>query len=576
MRQIAATSELFRAFASDDSEKANVEAVNIIAGAFAADASALFYLSGRKEYRFCLAGTEFPIGLTEELWRACVRHAEGGGGSARRFGPWAIPGFGGELSDWIGSELYHAGGADGYVILGRRDREWSGEEGAALSTIAGAVAPIVRVRIERERAEFVRAQVEASLAASDRRLRSFVEDSHDMIYSCNADDVVTSVNPAGLKLLGRDRREVLGRHFADFALDSRDRGPLIRRLREEGFAADYEIVLKRADGETVFCLESSHCAKGPEGEIVEIQGIVKDISERIKDEREMWKANLELAEANMKLQKTQGIMVQQEKLASIGHLAAGVAHEINNPLGFLKSNHGTLEKYARSLAAAWDELRGLAGPVAAALEEKHGLKEIFDDLEPLFSDSDDGFARIVRIVASLRNFSRAESGEALAPYDVNAGIESTLVVAWNEIKYVADVKKDFGPLPQIRARGGALNQVILNILVNAAQAIASQGRSEKGLIEISTRSRGDRVAITISDDGPGIPVSVRSKIFDPFFTTKEPGRGTGLGLSISYDIVVAKHGGCLRVDSEPGKGASFVIELPIAGPAAETAPADCA
>jgi two-component system, NtrC family, sensor kinase len=566
MKRIEATSELFRAFASDESEKANIEAVNILAGFFAADAAALFYLSGRKEHRFCLAGTEFPIGLTEERWMECISRAEGGEGKGRRFGPWAIPGIDTELAAWIGSELYQTGGGVGYIILGRRERPWTDEEALELSIIARTVAPIVRSRIERERAEFVRRQVEQSLAASDKRLRSFIEDSHDMIYAANADDIVTSINAAGLELLRKERHEVLGHPFAELALNPQDREPLVRRVLEDGYASDYEIILERSDGETVFCLETSHGYKGADGGIIEIQGIVKDISERIKDEREMWKANLELAEANMKLQRTQSIMVQQEKLASIGQLAAGVAHEINNPLGFLKSNHATLVKYVRTFVIAWRELRDAALPAASALEERLGLKDIFDDLESLFAESDDGFARIIRIVASLKNFSRAEYGEALAPYDVNAGIESTLVVAWNELKYVAEVKKDFGEVPHIQARGGELNQVILNILVNAAQAIASQGKNGKGNITISTRVRGESVVITIADDGPGMPKAVQSKIFDPFFTTKDPGSGTGLGLSISYDIVVAKHGGSLHVSSEPGEGAAFIIELPIAGP----------
>jgi len=131
---------------------------------------------------------------------------------------------------------------------------------------------------------------------------------------------------------------------------------------------------------------------------------------------------------------------------------------------------------------------------------------------------------------------------------------------------VAEIKKTFGELPRIKARGGEINQVILNILVNAAQAIESQKRSEKGLIAIETSLKGNSVLIVIRDDGAGIPDAIRSKIFDPFFTTKEPGKGTGLGLSISYDIIVAKHGGSLTVESEPGKGTSFIIELPIGVP----------
>ncbi len=172
----------------------------------------------------------------------------------------------------------------------------------------------------------------------------------------------------------------------------------------------------------------------------------------------------------------------------------------------------------------------------------------------------------MRIVGNLKNFSRTDQGAEFELYDVNEGIASTLVVARNEIKYVAETRETLGDLPRIMARGGEINQVILNILVNAAQAIESQKRTEKGLIEIETRLEGEWVRIVIRDDGPGIPDGNLTRVFDPFFTTKEPGKGTGLGLSISYDIVVTKHGGRLSAESEPGKGSSFIIELPIEGP----------
>ncbi|HRY56388.1 MAG TPA: ATP-binding protein [Spirochaetia bacterium] len=290
-------------------------------------------------------------------------------------------------------------------------------------------------------------------------------------------------------------------------------------------------------------------------------------------ERELWKANLELAEANRKLQQTQMIMIQHEKLASIGQLAAGIAHEINNPVGFLKSNNSFLERAAGKVVQAWGEAKAAAGPLVAEIEEKYDLAYTFSQLDSLFAGSNDGFSRITSIVSNLKRFSYIDASGQFDFYDVNAGIENSLVVAWNEIKYVAEIRKSLGELPKIKALGGEINQVILNLLVNAAQAIESQKRPEKGLIEIATSLRraeggagGDRVVIEIGDDGPGIPEPIRLRIFDPFFTTKEPGKGTGLGLSISYDIVVSKHGGSLTVESSPGEGATFVIELPVAGP----------
>jgi len=255
--------------------------------------------------------------------------------------------------------------------------------------------------------------------------------------------------------------------------------------------------------------------------------------------------------------------VQHEKMASIGQLSAGVAHEINNPLGFLKSNHEMLERYIVTLRSAYSEIEALSPAEVSAIAERYDLEYIDSEIDSIFSESDEGFARIMHIVESLKNFSRTDQGSRFEQYDVNAGIESTLVVARNEIKYVADVELRLTPLPKIDARGNEINQVLLNILVNAAQAIAGQQRSSKGAIVISTAARDGRALITIRDDGPGIPQAILGKIFDPFFTTKEPGKGTGLGLSISYDIVTTKHGGSLSVDPAPGGGTVFSIELPV-------------
>jgi two-component system, NtrC family, sensor kinase len=566
MRLLEATVELCRTFAQDDSEKANIAAVNVLKRYFGAEGTALFYVNGKREFRFCLAGVVFPIGLSEERWKKIIGSVHTDSRVAR-FGPWTLPGFGGPLPYWISAELYSSESNVGHVFLGRSEAPWNDEEERALTSIAYTIAPIVAVRIEREREKYVRHQAEVLLAESEMRLRSFFEDTRDMIYTADSGDLVTSINAAGLALTGRsEKQEILGAPFSGLALNAADREFFLRRIREEGYVADYEIVLQRKDGSTVFCLETTHTLRGPKGEIVELQGIIKDISERVKSEGELWKANLELAEANIKLQQTQGLMVQQEKLASIGQLAAGIAHEINNPVGFLKSNHAIIEKYTSKIREAWRLARASAAPAIEEIEAKMDLSFVFSEFDTIFAESADGFSRIMRIVGNLKNFSRMDQSGEFQLYDVNSGIESTLVVARNEIKYVADTRETFGELPQIMAKGGEINQVILNILVNAAQAIEAQKRSEKGLIEIETLLRGDRVHIIIRDDGPGIPEAIRMRIFDPFFTTKEPGKGTGLGLSISYDIIVTKHGGKLLVESEPGKGATFFIELPIAGP----------
>jgi len=552
--------ELCGIYAWDITEKATITAVNILKDSFEADTAALFYAKAGKDYRFCLAGTDYPITLSEDRWRECVQ-PHSGEAEVARFGPWTPPGMNIPIESWVSYRLYASETEGGYIFLGKAQGAWSATAEMDLIEVARTIAPIVEVRHERETEEQVRKETEGKLADNERRLRTFLEGSRDMIYTTDSDDIIREINAAGVSILGYfEKGEILGNHFSDFALNREDRELLLRKVREVGYAADHEIVLKRKDGGSVYCLETAYAIRNAEGDVIELQGIMKDITERMNRESALWKTNIELADANLKIQRTQALMVQQEKLASIGQLAAGVAHEINNPLGFLKSNHEMLKKYLKKIREAWNNTKTLA--------DIDKIERRFSEVENMLSESDEGLSRIMNIVGSLKSFSRVEQSGDFSLYDVNAGIESTIVVARNEIKYVADIRLNLGDLPPINAKGSEINQVILNILVNAAQAIESKKRDKKGSIEIRTSSSGENVMIEIQDDGPGIPEEARMKIFDPFFTTKEPGKGTGLGLSISYDIIVAKHGGRLNVDSVPGKGTTFTIALPVAGSAA--------
>jgi PAS domain S-box-containing protein len=367
-----------------------------------------------------------------------------------------------------------------------------------------------------------------------------------------------------VKLLGlTSEAEVLGRHMGDFLLNPGDRSLFMEKVRDIKGVAEFETVIKRPDGKHRFCLESAHCNYGSDGRVLEIQGLIKDITERIKNEQMLWKTNMELAETNQNLKHTQALLVQQEKMASIGQLAAGVAHEINNPLGFLKSNHASFTRYLGVFMQAWDELRQAAPESAVAISEKYELGYIHDETKKMIAESDMGYDRIMRIITNLKNFARMDVNAEFKPYDLNAGLESSLTLAWNEIKYVATVDRNLGEIPLVPSLSSEINQVLLNILVNSAQAIAAQKREGKGTIWVTTYAAGDYVVCEIKDDGPGIPEEIIGKIFDPFFTTKEPGKGTGLGLSISYDIVVNKCQGRLTASSPPGTGAVFKIELPI-------------
>ena len=450
------------------------------------------------------------------------------------------------------------------LVVVLSDSPFEEEKIASIDRLLAELTPLMRARSERRRQEAIRLEAERSLRRSEERLRTFFEDSHDMIYSANAEDVIASMNSAGLALLGfTDRFEVVGKVFSAFALNKEDRRHFLQKIREQGFASDYEIVLKRANGQTVFCLETAQVVKDREGRIIEIQGIIKDISERINTERELWRTNMELAEANARLKETQMVMVQNEKLASIGQLAAGIAHEINNPLGFLKSNHGVLTRFYGTVKKAWLEASSLDPELHQRIAETSDLDYVFGEIESVFTESDEGYRRIMDIVSNLKSFARSETETAITAYDLNKGVESTLTVARNEIKYVAEVELQLSELPQIEAAGGEINQVLLNLLVNSAQAIAGQKRETIGHIKVATGVVENRIYCIVSDDGPGIPADLRLRIFDPFFTTKEPGKGTGLGLSISHDIIVNKHGGRLVVDEAPGGGARFRFELPI-------------
>ncbi|MEJ5260468.1 MAG: ATP-binding protein [Anaerohalosphaeraceae bacterium] len=302
--------------------------------------------------------------------------------------------------------------------------------------------------------------------------------------------------------------------------------------------------------------------------------------ERKKNQMQTQKALEELARAHKQLQKAQAQMIQSEKMASIGQLAAGVAHEMNTPVGFVASNFETLQTYLtklKGLLALYEQVcevleKNPYPPVLEKLLEIRNFRQekkidfILADIQDLFTESQEGLQRVTSIIQNLRDFSRIDQSTEMCDYDLNDGIRSTLVVARNEIKYDVEVVTELGVLPKIHCHPGQINQVFLNILVNAAQAIRSQNRQGPGHIFIRTRQEGEFVVCEIEDDGPGIPPEIRSKIFDPFFTTKPAGKGTGLGLSVSYDIVVSKHQGQILVDSEVGKGTKFTIKLPREGP----------
>jgi PAS domain S-box-containing protein len=332
---------------------------------------------------------------------------------------------------------------------------------------------------------------------------------------------------------GRSRPQYLGDHIVGrvFSFDDvTDREQVGRALRESRDQLEAKVAERTAD------LQTANAALR---------------AEQVRQEELIKK----LAEAHTQL-------LQSEKMASIGQLAAGIAHEINNPVGFVSSNIGSLQRYTDDLlrlVSAYELVEAALPATALAaianLKAEVDLAYLRDDVRQLIEESTEGLLRVRQIVQDLKNFSHASATE-MELADIEAGLDSTLNVVWNELKYKAEVVKEYGHIPAVRCIQSQLNQVFMNLLVNAAHAIDGRGR-----ITLRTGAIADAVWVEIEDSGSGIKPEHLDRIFDPFFTTKPVGQGTGLGLSLSYQIV-QKHGGQIEVRSELGKGSVFRVVVP--------------
>jgi two-component system NtrC family sensor kinase len=290
------------------------------------------------------------------------------------------------------------------------------------------------------------------------------------------------------------------------------------------------------------------------------------------------KQNEELKEINAKLTEAEFQLLQSEKMAAVGQLAAGLAHEINNPMSYVSSNYEFLRNYFLRLSNFLRYLEDTLSkhldtqindpffPIASEIMvrfREFKIHGILDELQNILSDSEDGIQRVTKIVKSLRVFTRSVKDDEKSSYDLLDLIHQVYLISQNEIKYVANVEIDIPDDIILYCNGVQIAQVFVNLMVNAAQAIKSQNRKDMGRIQIIGRKTGQDIIIRFTDDGPGITKENIKKIFEPFFTTKEIGKGTGLGLSISYDIIVNKHKGSIDVKSEYGHGSVFTVVLPV-------------
>jgi len=418
------------------------------------------------------------------------------------------------------------------------------------------------------------------LQAEEEKGLELLDSSRASVYMLDAEGRTIYMNPAFMELLELDEpAEFIDQPFMPdrFWFNPLGRTSFMARFSHGNVQMD-ELRLKTAKGNPLYVSVVSTFLRDVHGRISGTHGTFQDITAKTLAEQSSTLAYQRLERANRELKQMQSQVLQNEKLASIGQLAAGVAHELNTPVGFVSGNFEALQKYVhclRRFVVQYDKLAAMIDQpgdpeVRAQLAQIQGIREtmkidfILEDIQSLFDESREGIERVTTIVRNLRDFSRSDAGDKWDDYNLNAGIEATLIVARNEIKYDADVVRDLGEVPAIPCHAGQINQVLLNVLVNAAQAIRSQGRpeKEKGTITVRTYATDEHVVCQISDNGPGIAPENMQRMFEPFFTTKPAGKGTGLGLSVSHDIVVNKHEGQLLVESSPGQGTTFTIKLP--------------
>jgi two-component system NtrC family sensor kinase len=433
-----------------------------------------------------------------------------------------------------------------------------------------------------------RKRVEEDLRRSEERYRTILDEMEEGYFELDLAGNTVFFNDSVCRILGYPPEELLGINYKEYTDRENARKCLriyneIYRTGNPGKVQGYKII--RRDGTKGYLETSASLQKDSSGKIIGFRGISRDVTERKHAEEDLKRNHDELIRKNIEIKESrknvqialerlgaayeelkvsQAKILQQEKMASIGQLAAGVAHEINNPVSFIASNLNTLDKYLYRLVkfsqVQTEIIKKLqASDAIRKMEKKRKelkIDYVVEDIRKMVQELLDGTNRVQKIVQSLKRFSRVDDVD-YKNSDINECLEQSINIVWNEIKHKAALVKEYGEIPFTKCFPQQLSQVFINLLLNAAQAIA-----EKGEIKIKTWERDKEIWISVSDTGVGISPDNMVKIFEPFFTTKEVGKGTGLGLSISYEIV-QRHGGDISFESEEGRGTTFIIRIPI-------------